>query len=159
MKYTQAKQSFNIYDFRTALLVTTPSVSITRKDWCCCAKTHMESFSCLSLKPGSPKLCSEGRMGHFIAIEFVIFFFFSLSPPPPLFFPLLLLLSLWKKREKKKFPDENMRECNGNGMQAAASLPHLTVKQPRAKQHCELHGGARGRAQVGSGSSESLNKL
>lgn len=52
-----------------------------------------------------------------------------------------------------------MRECNGNGMQAAASLPHLTVKQPRAKQHCELHGGARGRAQVGSGSSESLNKL
>lgn len=64
-----------------------------------------------------------------------------------------------EKREKKKFPDENMCECNGNGMQAAASLPHLTVKQPRAKQHCELHGGARGRAQVGSGSSESLNKL
>lgn len=31
-------------------------------------------------------------------------------------------------RGKKKFPDENMRECNGNDMQATASLPHLAVK-------------------------------
>lgn len=29
---------------------------------------------------------------------------------------------------EKKFPDENMRECNGNDMQATASLPHLAVK-------------------------------
>jgi len=28
----------------------------------------------------------------------------------------------------KKFPDENMRERNGNDMQATASLPHLAVK-------------------------------
>lgn len=105
MKYTQAKQSFNIYDFRTALLVTTPSVSITRKDWCCCAKTHMESFSCLSQKPGSPKLCSEGRMGHFIAIEFVFFFFSFLSPPPhpPFFSPVVIVVFMEEKREKKSF--------------------------------------------------------
>lgn len=29
---------------------------------------------------------------------------------------------------KKKFPDENICECNGNDMQATASLPHLAVK-------------------------------
>lgn len=99
-------------------------------------------------------------MGHFIAIEFVFFFSFLSPPPhPPFFSPVVIVVFMEEKREKKKFPDENMCECNGNGMQAAASLPHLTVKQPRAKQHCELHGGARGRAQVGSGSSESLNKL
>lgn len=49
----------------------------------------------------------------------------ALLPQLYFFFPVVIVVS---KGGGGKFPDDNMRECNGNDMQATASLPHLAVK-------------------------------